>query len=299
MKQSNQALRSRSRSDSPILSNVDGSIDRYPIMSNAGVNSIHQVQSHNQYGEEQTVNIVGELPLTIKVDGQEIVTLMTLGTHPEKLVLGYLRNQTLFERSDEIKSVMVDWDREIAEVITVSGKGIGGFDTSKRIITTGCGQGTILSCTLDKLYEHRLPEIEIKQSEIYNVLKSVTHQNQAYRAAGSVHGCGLCADGEVLIFIEDVGRHNAMDTISGDMWLKDVPGNDKIFYTTGRLTSEIVMKSALMGIPVLVSRNGTTYMALELALELGVTLIARAKSRHFVALNANNLTYDAKPSRNT
>ena len=238
---------------------------------------------------------VDEVPLTIKVDGDELVTLMTLGTHPEKLVLGYLRNQTLFESPGQIKSISVDWDRELADVITVDGEGVRGFDTSRRTVTTGCGQGTILSCTLDKLYDHRLPEIEVKQSDIYRVLGQVKNHNKAYRTAGSVHGCGLCKDGEVLIFIEDVGRHNAMDAISGEMWLQGITGNDKIFYSTGRLTSEIVMKSALMGIPVLVSRNGTTNMAYELAVELGVTLIARAKSRHFVALNAHNLVFDAPP----
>jgi FdhD protein len=266
-----------------------------PQLTDEGLESIHRVSSRNQFGEEQTINIVDEVPLTIKVDGDELVTLMTLGTHPEKLVLGYLRNQTLFETPGQIKSISVDWDRELADVITVDGEGVRGFDTSRRTVTTGCGQGTILSCTLDKLYDHRLPEIEVKQSDIYRVLGQVKYHNKAYRTAGSVHGCGLCKDGEMLIFIEDVGRHNAMDAISGEMWLQGITGNDKIFYSTGRLTSEIVMKSALMGIPVLVSRNGTTNMAYELAVELGVTLIARAKSRHFVALNAHNLVFDALP----
>lgn len=268
-----------------------------PRMSNAGLESIHQVQSHNQFGEQQTINIVGEQPLTIKVDGQELVTLMTLGTHPEKLVLGYLRNQTLFETPAQIESVMVDWEREVAEVTTVVGNGIPGFDKLNRTVTTGCGQGTVLSCTLGKLYDHQLPDIKIRQSDIYNVLKKVTLYNKTYRAAGSVHGCGLCQNGEVLMFIEDVGRHNAMDTIAGEMWLKGMTGNDKIFYSTGRLTSEIVMKAAFMGIPVLVSRNGTTHMGFELAEELGVTLIARAKSRQFVALNAKNLIFDQPPPR--
>ncbi len=295
MKSSNRALPSKSGPDN---AGAPAEVLEFgPKMSNAGLESIHQVQSHNQYGEEKTINIVGELPLTIKVDGQELVTLMTLGTHPEKLVLGYLRNQTLFDRPAEIESVMVDWDRELAEVITVAGNGVPGFDKLKRTVTTGCGQGTILSCTMDKLYDHRLPEIQIKQSDIYDVLKNVNRYNKAYRAAGSVHGCGLCRDGEVLIFIEDVGRHNAMDTISGEMWLKGISGHDKIFYSTGRLTSEIVMKAALMGVPVLVSRNGTTHMAFELAEDLGVTLIARAKSRQFVALNAKNLVFDQPPPR--
>lgn len=268
-----------------------------PVMSDAGLDAIYQVQSRNQFGDEQTINIVGEQPLTIKVDGQELVTLMTLGTHPEKLVLGYLRNQTLFTKPAEIKSVMVDWEREVAEVVTVDGNGVPNLDSLKRTVTTGCGQGTILSCALDKLYEHRLPDIQIKQSDIYAVLAQVARRNKAYRTAGSVHGCGLCWDREVLMFIEDVGRHNAMDSIAGEMWLQGMSGHDKIFYTTGRLTSEIVMKAALMGIPVLVSRNGATHMGFELAEELGVTLIARAKSRQFIALNAKNLVFDQPPPK--
>ncbi len=265
------------------------------LMTDNGLETIHTAQALDQYGKQNTINIVGEVPLTIKVDGQELVTLMTLGAKPELLVLGYLRNQTLFDSPSELRSISVDWDRELAEVETVSGEGITGVDTSKRTITTGCGQGTILSCTLDKLYDHRLPDITIRQSDIYAVLGKIKDFNRTYRAAGSVHGCGLCKDGEVLTFVEDVGRHNAMDSISGEMWLNDIDGNDKIFYTTGRLTSEIVMKAALMGIPVLVSRNGTTNMGFELAKELGVTLIARAKSRHFVALNTENMVFDAVP----
>ncbi len=284
---------------SPMVELGMADIDRpLPLLSDEGLEGIYQAPSRNQYGEDREINIVGEMPLTIKVDGQELVTLMTLGTHPEKLALGYLRNQTLFESPLEIKSIQVDWERELAEVTTIDGRGIRGFDTARRTVTSGCGQGTILSCTLDKLYRHRLPDVAIRQSDIYQVLKQVGGFNKAYRAAGSVHGCGLCKDGEVLIFIEDVGRHNAMDAISGEMWLKGIPGNDKIFYTTGRLTSEIVMKAALMGIPVLVSRNGTTNMGYDLAVDLGVALIARAKSRHFTALNAANLIFDARPEKN-
>ena len=268
-----------------------------PAMTDTGLEAIHRVRSHNQFGDAQDINIVGELPLTIKVDGRELVTLMTLGTHPEKLVLGYLRNQILFEELAQIKSISVDWHREVAEVATFAGNGAPGLEAVKRTVTTGCGQGTVLSCTLDKLYDHRLPERKIKQSDIYRVLAQVVRHNKAYRIAGSVHGCGLCRGDEVLWFIEDVGRHNAMDTIAGEMWLHDMRGDDKIFYTTGRLTSEIVMKAAFMGIPALVSRNGATHMGFELAEELGVTLIARAKSRHFVALNADNLIFDSPPPR--
>ncbi len=268
-----------------------------PRLSDAGLESIHRVAALDQFGTSRDINIVGEVPLTIKVDGEELVTLMTLGARPEMLVLGYLRNQTLFDDPAEIRSVTVNWDREVAEVETREGKGITGIDTSKRTVTSGCGQGTILSCTLDKLYDHRLPPTEIRQSDIYDMLGKIRDHNKTYRAAGSVHGCGLCLGGEILTFVEDVGRHNAMDTISGEMWLDNISGQDKIFYTTGRLTSEIVMKAALMGIPVLVSRNGTTHMGFELAEELGVTLIARAKSRHFVALNSHNLVFDAVPKQ--
>lgn len=275
--------------------NPDSSIGLLPTLSNEGLESIHQVDARNQHGMAQPVNIVDELPLTIKVDGEELVTLMTLGSQPELLVLGYLRNQALFDHPCQIKSVKVNWDRELAEVVTRDGKGLQGFDTSRKTVTTGCGQGTVLSCTLDKLYEHRLPKTTLRQSAVYEVLNRVKDYNKAYRAAGSVHGCGLCQAGEVLMFVEDVGRHNAMDTISGEMWIYDMPGHNKIFYTTGRLTSEIVMKSALMGIPVLVSRNGTTNMGYELAVELGVTLIARAKSRQFCAFNADNMIFDASP----
>jgi len=278
-------------------SSSDPYLGLLPELTHEGLESIHQVNSKNQYGIDQQINIVDELPLTIKVDSEELVTLMTLGSRPELLVLGYLRNQALFEHPGQIKSVQVDWDRELAEVTTRDGKGLQGFDTSRKTVTTGCGQGTILSCTLDKLYEHRLSPTTVRQSEIYRVLNRVKDYNKAYRAAGSVHGCGLCQAGEVMMFVEDVGRHNAMDTISGEMWINGMPGHDKIFYTTGRLTSEIVMKSALMGIPVLVSRNGTTNMGYELAVELGVTLIARAKSRQFCALNADNMVFDASPPK--
>lgn len=270
---------------------------KFPQMTDAGLDAIHQVPSRNQYGDEKPISIVGELPLTIKVDGHELVTLMTLGTHPEKLVLGYLRNQTLFTTPKQIRSITVDWDRELAEVVTVAGAGIPQLQTAKRTVTTGCGQGTILSCALDKLYDHRLPKIPLKQSDIYHALTQVAKRNKAYRTAGSVHGCGLIHQRRVLMFIEDVGRHNAMDTIAGEMWLKQMGGNDKILYTTGRLTSEIVMKAALMGIPVLISRNGATHMGYELARDLGVTLIARAKSRQFVALGADTLEFDEVPPR--
>ena len=225
---------------------------------------------------------------------------MTLGTYPEKLTLGYLRNQRLIDHIEEIAEIKVDWDRETVDVITTHGEGISNLQEkiSSRIVTSGCGQGTVFSCTLDKLYDTRLPRVEILQSTIYALLKTISSYNEVYRAAGAVHGCALCNGAQILYFVEDVGRHNATDTIAGEMWLEGVEGNDKIFYTTGRLTSEIVMKAAHMGIPVLVSRSGITYMGMELAQDLGVTLIARAKGRHFLVYNGDDtVEYDDKPER--
>ena len=223
---------------------------------------------------------------------------MTLGTWPEALTLGYLRNQRLVEDLEEIRSVDVDWDREQVNVSTFGGEGIIDWEQklSKRTVTTGCGQGTVFSCTLDKLYEMRLPEVRLTQSSIYGLLKSISSYNEIYKQAGAVHGCALCRGTEIITFIEDVGRHNAADAISGLMWLDRVSGADKIFYTTGRLTSEIVMKAAHMGIPAILSRSGVTHMGLELAGDLGVIMIARAKGRHFLVYNgADRIEFDAVP----
>jgi len=226
------------------------------------------------------------------------VTLMTLGTHPEELALGYLRNQRLIEHLTDIESVVVDWEREHVLVTTRHGEGIVDWEQklSKRTVTTGCGQGTVFSCTLDKLYDRRLPKVSLRQSTIYKVLHAVNEYNELYKQAGAVHGCGLCRDDQVLNFVEDVGRHNAADAIAGRMWLEDMDGSDKIFYTTGRLTSEIVMKAAHMGIPVLLSRSGITHMGLELAQDLNVIMIARAKGRHFLVYHgADHIVYDDIP----
>lgn len=254
-----------------------------PSLSANAIDPTHEVPVVDQHGLRKTVHAASELPLTVVVDGQEIVTLMTLGTAPEKLVLGYIRNQRLVERLEDIVSVFVDWRTETARVATVAGQGVDALSVEPRhrIITTGCGQGTIYSCTLDRLYEYRMSPSPVRQSAIYAALKQVGRYNAVYRRSGSVHGCALVVDGRVIEFVEDVGRHNAMDTIAGKMWLNGMSGERSLFYTTGRLTSEIVMKAAMMRIPALVSRNGVTSMAVELAEDLGVMLIARAKSRHF------------------
>ena len=273
-----------------------------PVLSDEGLDPTRPVTARDEFGDPRELNIAGECPLTIKVDHAEVVTLMTLGTYPEKLTLGYLRNQRLIDDINEIAEVRVDWDRETVDVFTAHGDGIVDLHEkiAKRTVTSGCGQGTIFSCTLDKLYDTRLPRVEIYQSTIYALLKTINSYNEIYRAAGAVHGCALCEGSRILYFVEDVGRHNATDTIAGEMWLQDIGGNDKIFYTTGRLTSEIVMKAAHMGVPILISRSGITHMGLELAQDLGVTLIARAKGRHFLVYNGEDtIQYDEIPQRKT
>ena len=273
-----------------------------PVLSDEGLDPTRPVTARDEFGDPRELNIAGECPLTIKVDHAEVVTLMTLGTYPEKLTLGYLRNQRLIDDINEIAEVRVDWDRETVDVLTSHGDGIVDLHEkiAKRTVTSGCGQGTIFSCTLDKLYDTRLPRVEIYQSTIYALLKTINSYNEIYRAAGAVHGCALCEGSQMLYFVEDVGRHNATDTIAGEMWLEGMGGNDKIFYTTGRLTSEIVMKAAHMGVPILISRSGITHMGLELAQDLGVTMIARAKGRHFLVYNGEDtIHYDEIPQRKT
>jgi FdhD protein len=265
-------------------------------MTCAGLAPTQEVAAIYEYGDQRQLSIAGEFPLTLKVDGQEVVTLMTLGTHPD---LGYLRNQRLIENISDVASVNVDWERERVDVSTSQGQGIIDWETKllKRTVTTGCAQGTVFSCTLDKLYDVRLPQVRMRQSTIYGLLQSISAHNELYKKAGAVHGCALCENTQVLIFVEDVGRHNAADAISGRMWLDGIDGGNKIFYTTGRLTSEIVMKAAHMGIPVLLSRSGITHMGLELARDLGVVMIARAKGKHFLVYHGHQqIEFDAKPA---
>ena len=271
-----------------------------PKLSRKGLAPTHMVIAIDQFHDQREVHVAGELPLTLKVNDREIVTLMTLGTHPEELALGYLRNQRLLDNLSDIESVSVNWEKEIVNIVTVANKEITNWEEKlkSKTVTSGCGQGTVFSCTLDKLYDAKLPEVSIKQSIIYELLTEITRFNEIYKQAGAVHGCALCIRSQILKFVEDVGRHNAADAISGWMWLENEIGNDKIFYTTGRLTSEMVMKSASMGIPVLLSRSGVTQMGLELARDLGIIMIARAKGRAFLVYNgAEQIEFDVPPKR--
>lgn len=267
------------------------------------VRATHQVFAVDQSGKRQEITVVGEVPLTLKVDGFEIVRLMTLGNRAEELAIGYLRNQGLIEKIEEIASVTVDWENETVIVATRKAAEISYHraQLSPPTMTSGCGQGTLFDRALDALYRSRFPKVRIRQSIIYALLKEIAPYNQLYKKAGAVHGCGLCQESKVLIFVEDVGRHNAADAIAGRMWLDGIPGEDKIFYTTGRLTSEIVLKTARMRIPVLLSRSGITYLALEIARDLGLTVIGRAKGmRHLIYNGAENIIFDAleKDTRN-
>ncbi|MEP7301565.1 MAG: formate dehydrogenase accessory sulfurtransferase FdhD [Caldimonas sp.] len=258
-----------------------------------------EIVVRDEFGAERTISIPAERSLTVFVDKRELVTLMTLGAAPELLVLGYLRNQRLVECCADIDSITVDWEVNAAAVKTRAG--IERFDekTAKRVVTTGCGQGTVFGDLMGDLASIRLPPgdeptARLSQSALYGLLDAVRRQESTYKSAGSVHGCALFRQSEMLIFIEDVGRHNAIDTIAGWMWLNDVGGADKIFYTTGRLTSEMVIKSAQMGVPIVVSRSGITQMGHELATRLGLALFGRAMNRHFICYSGFD-RFDAEP----
>ena len=256
-----------------------------------------EINVFDEYEKERTFPITGELPLTIYLDKKEIVTLMTLGHYPEALVIGYLRNQGVINHINQLKSVHVDWSVNSAAVTT------NGLDLSKvdnklkhKIVTSGCGQGTTFSGVMDDLKDKKIKMKITKQSTIYHLLKLLHDKNEIYRRSGAVHGCALCDDDKILDFVEDVGRHNAVDAIAGHMWLNDISGEDKIFYTTGRLTSEMVIKVAQMNISILLSRSGITEMGLNVAKDTQVTLLGRAKGKHFLIYNGkNNIVFDAMP----
>ncbi|MFL7023464.1 formate dehydrogenase accessory sulfurtransferase FdhD [Enterovibrio norvegicus] len=252
----------------------------------------------DEYGEPMTKQIACERALTVYLNWREIVTLMTLGARPDMLVLGYLRNQGLLHDVDALDSVIVDWETQSAAVVTNEQNDDIEETLSKKTVTSGCGQGTMFGNVMKKLDDLVLPTPQLKQSTLYGLLESLTHHNDTYKAAGAVHGCAVCKDTDILSFVEDIGRHNAVDTLTGEMWLQGQTGGDKIFYTTGRLTSEMVIKVAQMGIPVLLSRSGVTQMGFDLAKQLGITMIARAKGHRFQVFNgAENIDFDVKGSR--
>jgi FdhD protein len=261
-------------------------MSRRPLLSSASASLTREVEVMDERGRLSTIFIPAERPLTVYVDKRELVTLMTLGGAPEALTLGYLRNQRLVRSLGEIESVQVDWEVEAVAVTTRNGITDVEERTSKKVVTTGCGQGSVFGGLMDEIDTLSLsPDARMKQSTLYQIVETIRTQKSIYKQAGSVHGCALfSAAGEMLYFVEDVGRHNAVDSIAGRMWLDNVNGSDKIFYTTGRLTSEMVIKGAQMGMPFLLSRSGTTQMGHMVAERLGMSLVARCTGKHFLLL---------------
>jgi FdhD protein len=242
-----------------------------------------EVEALNERGEVLPTPMAGEHPLTLYVDKREIVTLMTLGQAPEALAIGYLRNQRLVQSIDQIAEVQVDWETNAVAVTTRTA--IEGLDArmEKRTVTTGCGQGTVFGDLMDEVDSIRLrDDVKLEEETLYDLLDAVRRHETIYKSAGAVHGCALGKGADILYFVEDVGRHNAVDAIAGQMWLDDIDGSDKIFYTTGRLTSEMVIKAAQMGIPFLVSRSGLTHMGYQIASRVGITMIGRAVNKHYL-----------------
>jgi FdhD protein len=259
-----------------------------PLLTEARAPLTREVDIVNEYGESDTISIPAERPLTVYVDKRELVTLMTLGARPEWLVLGYLRNQRLVNAVDEVESITVDWEVGSAAVRTRSGIERIEERTATRVVTTGCGQGSIFGGLMDEIGSISLPPATITQAQLYGIVNAIRLQESTYKSAGSVHGCALFKGEQMLLFVEDVGRHNAIDTIAGWMWLQEpaIESGDKVFYTTGRLTSEMVMKSAQMGVPIVVSRSGITQMGHDIAHRLGLCAIGRAANRRFLCYSA-------------
>lgn len=258
-----------------------------PTLSSASRPLTFEVEALNEKGEVSNTAIAGEHPLTLYLDKRELVTLMTLGQAPEALAIGYLRNQRLIASIDELAAVQVDWDTNAVAITTR--RGVKGLRErmKKRTVTTGCGQGTVFGDLMDEIDAIKLrDDVALNEEALYALLDAVRKHETVYKSAGAVHGCALATnDGEashIVTFVEDVGRHNAVDAIAGQMWLEGWAGDDKIFYTTGRLTSEMVIKAAQMAIPFLVSRSGLTQMGWEIANRIGITMIGRAVNRHYL-----------------
>jgi FdhD protein len=258
-----------------------------PLLTDAARPATFTVRSVDEHGEAHDTAIAGEHPLTLYVDKREILTLMTLGAAPEALAIGYLRNQRLLNSIDEIVSVQVDWDVDAVAVTTRHGLDDLETKLGKRTTTSGCGQGTVFGNLMEEIDSVKIhTDSMLTRTTLYALMERVRGHDTIYKQSGAVHGCALASNGgessEILYFVEDVGRHNAVDAIAGLMWLDRVDGGDKIFYTTGRLTSEMVIKAAQMGIPFLVSRSGLTQMGYEIAKKVGITMIGRATNKHYL-----------------
>jgi FdhD protein len=255
-----------------------------PLLTNAARPATFEVAAYNERGEMVPTSIAGEHPLTLYLDKRELVTLMTLGHAPEALAIGFLRNQRLVEGIADIETVQVDWETD-SVAVTTNKKSDIEHKTGKKTVTTGCGQGTVYGDLMEEIDQVKLrDDVTLEDADLFVLLEKVRRHETIYKQAGAVHGCALATrQGEILMFVEDVGRHNAVDAIAGFMWLDAIDGSDKVFYTTGRLTSEMVIKCAQMRIPFLVSRSGLTNMGHQIAGRVGLTMIGRASGRHYLA----------------
>jgi FdhD protein len=255
-----------------------------PKITNAAKPATFEVEAYNERGEMVPTAVAGEHPLTLYLDKREIVTLMTLGHAPEALAIGYLRNQRLAGSVDDIVAVQVDWETESVAVTTKAKRDLTAR-LEKKTVTTGCGQGTVFGDLMEEIDTIKLRnDVFLEDANLFLLIDRVRKHETIYKQAGAVHGCALATTaGEILMFVEDVGRHNAVDAIAGFMWLDGIDGSDKVFYTTGRLTSEMVIKCAQMRIPFLVSRSGLTQMGHAIAQKVGITMLGRASGRHYLA----------------
>ena len=255
-----------------------------PAMTNSKVDLVAPIDIIDEKGRKRSTYIPAERPLTIYVNKFELVTLMTLGSMPEALVLGYLRNQRIVTDINQIVSIQVDWEINSAAVV------VKNFDSEsilekieKKTITTGCGQGTIFGDIQNDFDSLVLSEsAKLTQTTLISIINIIRTHESIYKKAGSVHGCALFEKDKMILFVEDVGRHNAVDSIAGMMWLERLKGEKLVFYTTGRLTSEMVIKGAQMGIPFLLSRSGVTQMGVEMARKVDLALFGRCSGKHFL-----------------
>jgi FdhD protein len=247
-------------------------------------------------GNSVETRVVTERPLTLFLNGREIVTMMTIGDHPDYLAVGYLLNQNMLRPDDRITGI--DHDDEIETVVVRTARETDFEDKlKKKTLTSGCAQGTVFGDLMERFEEVRLdPDAVLRTSWLYALTRKINTAPSLYLAAGAIHGCVLCEEDRPLLYMEDVGRHNAVDKIAGYMHLNGVSPRNKIFYTTGRLTSEMVIKTVQMGIPILVSRSGFTAWGVELARQAGLTLVGRAKGKRFVALaGTERIVFDGDP----
>ncbi len=247
----------------------------------------------DQDGAESVTAVVVERPLTLFLNGQEIVTMMTISDYQDYLAVGYLLNQNMLQPDEEIEAI--DYDDELETVVVRTNRQTNFEDKlKKKTLTSGCAQGTVFGDIMEKLEETELStDVALKTTDLFTLLRKINGAPSLYLAAGAIHGCALCLGDQPLVYMEDVGRHNAVDKIAGYMYLHKISAEDKIFFTTGRLTSEMVIKTVSMGIPILVSRSGFTAWGVQLARQTGLTLVGRAKGKRFTVLSGQDrLVFD-------